>query len=102
MAQLSTITINLNNSIATQSTITSADCLFFANFEFSFTDNDSFSNSVEIIKNTQKELHFSWENLIMVYTAKNIVVKQCANEYYFILNSVDFFSDNSIKFVFRQ
>jgi len=58
LAQLSKITTNLNNSIAIQSTIISVECEPFTDFEFGVIDDDSISNSHEIIKNTQKRIIF--------------------------------------------
>jgi hypothetical protein len=58
LAQLSKITINLNNSIAIQSTIISLECESFTDFEFIVIDDDSLSYSFEIIKNTQKRMIF--------------------------------------------
>jgi glycosyltransferase involved in cell wall biosynthesis len=102
LKKLSIITINLNNSIGLEKTISSVLNQSFKNFEYIIIDGASHDNSIEIIKKHSCNIYY-WvsEKDDGIYNAMNKGLKQASGEYCLFLNSGDhFYSDNALKEIF--
>lgn len=102
--QLSIITINLNNSNGLHKTIGSVISQTFNNFEFLVIDGGSSDNSVDVIHQYSDKISY-WisEPDSGIYNAMNKGIRQAKGDYYFFLNSGDYFVNNLVlEKVFSQ
>jgi glycosyltransferase involved in cell wall biosynthesis len=89
--KISIITINLNNAVGLEKTITSVLTQTFTDFEFIIVDGNSTDNSLEIIKKYNQQISF-WlsERDNGIYNAMNKGIKIAKGNYLLFLNSGDF------------
>ena len=90
MVRLSIITINLNNSLGLQKTMSSVFSQSFFNFEYIVIDGGSEDDSTTLIKSKDDKIDF-WisEKDTGVYNAMNKGIAKASGEYLLFLNSGD-------------
>jgi glycosyltransferase involved in cell wall biosynthesis len=102
--KLSIITINLNNVIGLKKTIDSVICQTFTDYEFIIIDGSSTDDSVEIIKQYSKHIHY-WisEPDSGIYNAMNKGILKAKGEYVIFMNSGDrFVNPDTLATVFSS
>ena len=103
MIKLSIITINYNNTEGLKKTFASVATQTYTDFEHVIVDGASTDNSVEIIKQYEKQalakgIKVTWisENDEGIYNAMNKGIRMSSGEYIEILNSGDCLASNSV------
>ena len=95
--KLSIVTINYNNSDGLKKTIESVLSQTFENFEFIIIDGGSTDGSIESIREFENNIDY-WvsEKDNGIYNAMNKGMRVANGEYFFFLNSGDFFVGDDI------
>ncbi|MDF2447535.1 MAG: glycosyltransferase [Bacteroidota bacterium] len=95
--QLSIITINFNNAYGLRKTIESVVNQTFKDFEYIVIDGASSDDSVDLIKNYQKDITY-WvsEKDRGIYHAMNKGIKKATGEYCLFLNSGDWLINSNV------
>ncbi len=104
MPKLSIITINLNNRIGLERTLTSVTEQTWRDFEIHVLDGGSTDGSVEVIQKHADTLT-SWvsESDGGIYPAQNRGIRKANGEYILFLNSGDWLRQpNSLEMIFSQ
>ncbi|MBN8694536.1 MAG: glycosyltransferase [Bacteroidetes bacterium] len=97
MAKFSIITINYNNSIGLEKTMSSVFNQTFKDFEYIVIDGGSQDGSKELIeKNASRISKWISEKDSGIYNAQNKGAKIATGEYCLFLNSGDYFADNLV------
>ena len=93
---LSLITINFNNTIGLEKTISSVVNQTFDNYEYIIIDGGSKDNSVAVIQNYQAQIKY-WisEKDSGIYNAMNKGIKIATGDYLLFLNSGDVLTSNN-------
>ncbi len=100
--KLSIITINLNNKVGLEKTITSVISQSFYNFEWIIIDGGSTDGSKELIEqNAEHFVYWVSESDDGVYNAMNKGIRKSTGDYILFLNSGDWlYNNNVLKDVF--
>ncbi len=97
MIFFSVITINLNNHLGLQKTISSVIEQTFNSYELIVVDGASTDKSIEVIKTFEKNITcWSSEKDNGIYDAQNKGILKAKGEYILFLNSGDFLSSNYV------
>lgn len=95
--KISIITINFNNALGLDKTISSVINQTFANFEYLIIDGGSTDGSTEIIeKNSSKINYWVSEKDKGIYNAMNKGIIKATGEYILFLNSGDYLVNNDV------
>lgn len=96
MKKLAIITVNLNNAIGLEKTISSVVSQTFTDYDYFIIDGQSTDNSLEIIKYySDKITNWVSEKDNGIYNAMNKGIKLANSEYMLFLNSGDSFTEET-------
>lgn len=95
--KLSIITVNLNNKLGLEKTLSSVICQTFDSYEYIVIDGGSDDGSKKIIEKHKDWLaYFVSESDTGIYHAMNKGIRQSKGQYLLFLNSGDYLVDNTI------
>ncbi|WP_010419529.1 glycosyltransferase family 2 protein [Anaerophaga thermohalophila] len=107
--KLSIITVNLNNATGLRKTLDSVATQTFTDYEHLIIDGGSTDESVEVIKEYEKQYNGIENGLYWVsepdkgiYNAMNKGIKVAKGEYCLFLNSGDWLIEDSLKDLFKH